>query len=104
MTTAVTRRVDDSGAAMATLRANPPATLAGIPVTVEDLSDRRGQQRTDALVLTGAGIRVVVRPSGTEPKLKSYIEVHRAPTDDLSASRSHARALVGELASAAQQW
>ncbi|MCV7252189.1 phospho-sugar mutase [Mycobacterium hackensackense] len=104
VTTAVTRRVDDSGAAMATLRANPPATLAGIPVTVEDLSDRRGQQRTDALVLTGAGIRVVVRPSGTEPKLKSYIEVHRAPTDDLSASRSHARALVGELVSAAQQW
>ncbi|MDX1874190.1 phospho-sugar mutase [Mycolicibacterium sp. 120266] len=103
-TAAVTRRVDDAPEAMAALRANPPAALAGIPVTVEDLGQRRGQQRTDALVFSGAGIRVVIRPSGTEPKLKSYIEVRCAPTDDLAAARTAAAALRGELVAAAQAW
>ncbi|MGH3584108.1 MAG: phospho-sugar mutase, partial [Mycobacterium sp.] len=103
-TAAVTRRVDDADAAMAALRANPPAALADIAVTVDDLLDRRGQQRTDALVFTGDGVRVVVRPSGTEPKLKSYLEVHCVPTDDLDAARSRARVLLTELVNAAQQW
>lgn len=104
LTTAVTRRVQDSGAAMAALRANPPVTLADIPVAVDDLMDRRGQQRTDALAFTGDGIRVVVRPSGTEPKLKSYIEVRGAPTDDVDAARGRAQALAAELVTAAQRW
>lgn len=103
-TAAVTRRVDDADAAMAALRANPPAALADIAVTVDDLLDRRGQQRTDALVFTGDGVRVVVRPSGTEQKLKSYLEVHCVPTDDLDAARSRARVLLTELVNAAQQW
>jgi phosphomannomutase len=103
-TAAVTRRVTDAGAAMAALRANPPAALAGIPVTVDDLGQRRGQQRTDALVFTGAGIRVVIRPSGTEPKLKSYIEVRRPRTDDLAGARAAAAALRAELVAAAQAW
>ncbi|MHA3023324.1 phospho-sugar mutase [Mycobacterium sp. BMJ-28] len=103
-TAAVTRRVDDADAAMAALRADPPAALADIPVTVEDLAQRRGQQRTDALVFTGEGVRVVVRPSGTEPKLKSYIEVHSAPAADVGAARSRAHALVRALVTAAQQW
>lgn len=103
-TAAVTRRVDDADAAMAALRANPPAALVDIPVAVDDLLDRRGQQRTDALVFTGDGVRVVVRPSGTEPKLKSYLEVHGAPTDDVDAARSQARVVLAELVRAAQQW
>jgi phosphomannomutase len=100
----VTRRVDDADVAMAALRANPPAALADIPVVVDDLLDRRGQQRTDALVFTGDGVRVVVRPSGTEPKLKSYLEVRGAPTDDVDAAASGAHAVLTELVSAAQQW
>jgi phosphomannomutase len=104
VTSAVSRRVRDAGAAMAALRANPPAVLAGIAVNVDDLGQRRGLQRTDALVFTGEDIRVVVRPSGTEPKLKSYVEVRRAPADDLDTARTQAEQLRTELVAAVSQW
>ncbi|MGU3500117.1 phospho-sugar mutase [Mycobacterium sp. C31M] len=104
LTTAVSRRVDDAAAAMSRLRADPPAELAGIPVTVEDLDRRRGQHRTDALILSGDGLRVVIRPSGTEPKLKSYIEVRRPPTDDLDTARAAAQSLTDRLVTAARRW
>ncbi|MDR1807548.1 MAG: phospho-sugar mutase [Propionibacteriaceae bacterium] len=62
---------------MARLRANAPATLAGSPVvTVADLADGyEGLPPTDGiLLLTRDDDRVVVRPSGTEPKVKCYLE------------------------------
>ncbi|MBL8931392.1 MAG: phospho-sugar mutase [Kineosporiaceae bacterium] len=67
-------------AAMTRVRATPPVSLAGQPVvSVEDLAVGTGQEGglppTDGLRLrTGGGIRVVIRPSGTEPKLKCYLE------------------------------
>ena len=62
---------------MAGLRAAPPAALAGSPVrSVTDLAPGRAElPPTDALILRLDGARVVVRPSGTEPKLKAYLEV-----------------------------
>ncbi|MGV9799117.1 phospho-sugar mutase [Mycobacterium sp. NPDC003449] len=109
VTRAVSRPVEDAAAAMARLRSAPPEELAGVAVTADDLLQRRGQQRTDALIFAGdAGddttIRVVVRPSGTEPKLKSYIEVRCAPTDDVDAARGRARAVAERLAAAADRW
>jgi phosphomannomutase len=75
-------------AAMARLRTSPPATFLGAPVTeVTDLLPR-----TDALRLRTDSTRVVVRPSGTEPKLKCYLQVSRAVPDgaDLAALRAEA--------------
>lgn len=70
------------GATMARLREAPPAELAGSPVVaLVDLAagtddDRGGLPPTDGLrLLTADGTRVVVRPSGTEPKVKAYLEV-----------------------------
>jgi phosphomannomutase len=57
--------------AMARLRAETPATLLGRPVTA--VEDRLPE--ADVLTLRADGVRVVVRPSGTEPKLKAYLEV-----------------------------
>ncbi|QIS01853.1 phospho-sugar mutase [Nocardia brasiliensis] len=65
----------DAAAVVARLRANPPDEIAGEPVKFTDLLQVRGRMRTDALIFEGAGTRVVVRPSGTEPKLKCYLEV-----------------------------
>jgi len=109
-TTAVSRRVadaDDAEAAMARLRATPPDRLAGFEVKVTDLLLERGQRRTDALVFFGGDdddwVRMVVRPSGTEPKLKSYIEVRCANVGDLEATRAKARGVQDELVSVAHQ-
>ncbi len=73
-------RVKDLGliaSAMHRLRAQPPTELAGLPITrAEDLT--QGTEKlppTDGLRYTLDGARVVVRPSGTEPKLKCYLEV-----------------------------
>jgi phosphomannomutase len=55
---------------MARLRADPPDRLLDHPVEVADLLPD-----TDALRWTFPGGRVVLRPSGTEPKLKAYLQV-----------------------------
>jgi phosphomannomutase len=67
-------RVDDLReiqTAMARIRADIPATLLDVPVTsVQDLLPA-----ADVLILRTETARVVIRPSGTEPKLKAYLEV-----------------------------
>ena len=80
-TAPVTVRVDDLSiipATMAKVRATPPTTLLGVPVArVEDLTQGSADlPPTDALrIVTEEGDRVIVRPSGTEPKVKCYLEV-----------------------------
>jgi phosphomannomutase len=103
-------RVDDLaliGEAMARLRARPPAELAGLAVTsAEDLAaGAEGLPPTDGLRyrLAGEGVesaRVVVRPSGTEPKVKCYLEVVLPAGSDLPAARARAAGLLDALKSA----
>ncbi|GAA0738376.1 phospho-sugar mutase [Dactylosporangium roseum] len=67
-------RVDDLAdiaLAMDTIRRRPPAALLDEPVT--GVEDRLPE--SDVLILRAGTTRVVVRPSGTEPKLKAYLEV-----------------------------
>ncbi|MFI6428789.1 phospho-sugar mutase [Rhodococcus oryzae] len=77
---------------MARLRADLPLSLAGDEVTAEDLLARRGALRTDAVVLRGERTRMVVRPSGTEPKLKCYLEVVVDVDDRSGLDRARAEA------------
>src|SRR5690606_35202511 len=107
LTSAVSLRVPDAAPAMAALRADPPPTLAGSAVVVADLLERAGHDSTDAVVLSAvrgeAELRMTVRPSGTEPKLKFYLEVSCAPAEDLEAARASADELRGALVAAAHQ-
>jgi phosphomannomutase len=85
----------------------PPATLAGRPVTeVEDLRTGRRLPPTDGVILRGEGVRLVVRPSGTEPKLKAYAEAVVPPPpagdaktdgDGLAVARAEADRTVAAL-------
>jgi phosphomannomutase len=64
------------GEIMAGLRATAPGTLGEAAVrSVTDLAQGGELPPTDALILRLDGARVVLRPSGTEPKLKAYLEV-----------------------------
>ncbi|HEX3591079.1 MAG TPA: phospho-sugar mutase [Pseudonocardiaceae bacterium] len=82
------------GAMMAALRQSPPAELAGSAVTAEDLLPD-----ADVFRLRGKGLRVVVRPSGTEPKLKAYVEVVEpvAEESELAAAKERAARRLGRL-------
>jgi phosphomannomutase len=51
----------------------------------------------DVLVLRRAGERLVVRPSGTEPKLKAYLEVVQPVDGDLVAARAAAEERLATL-------
>jgi phosphomannomutase len=110
-TTAVSRQVGDAQeaqAVMSRLRREPPDRLGGFQLTVTDLLREDGQRRTDALILFGGDdqnwVRLVVRPSGTEPKVKSYIEVRCANDGDLARARAKARAIQDELVGVAQRF
>jgi phosphomannomutase len=74
-------RVSDMGAItklLAGLRKSPPAEIAGRKVdAIDDLAaPKDGLPPTDGLrIWLAGGIRIIVRPSGTEAKMKCYIEV-----------------------------
>ncbi|MGX5697943.1 phospho-sugar mutase [Agromyces soli] len=87
------------GEVMARLRERPPAEVGGIRVErIDDLLDAGGElPPSDVLriVLAGGG-RVMVRPSGTEPKLKVYIDAV-SDTGSVSERRAEASAAVAAL-------
>jgi phosphomannomutase len=54
---------------------------------------------TDGVVVRSAGLRLIVRPSGTEPKLKCYAEavVPVPQGGDLAAARAEGSRLVAAV-------
>ncbi|WP_404957178.1 phospho-sugar mutase [Streptomyces sp. 147326] len=90
--------------AMAALRAEPPVSLAGLRVvSAEDLT--KGTETlppTDGLRYYLEGdykARVIVRPSGTEPKLKCYLEVvvPVAEASDLTSARTRGQEILDAI-------
>jgi phosphomannomutase len=80
--------------AMARLRARSPAQLLDRDVQATDLA--HAEPSVDAVRLLGDGVRVIVRPSGTEPKLKAYLEVV-VPVSDAAAVPAARRRGADEL-------
>ncbi len=87
------------GVVMARLRAAPAAEIGGVAVmSIDDLAEGAGPglPPTEGLrYLLADQTRVIVRPSGTEPKLKIYLEAIVHPNGDLAAARAEA---AGRLA------
>ena len=106
-TDAFSIRVEDLsiiGRIMERLRADPPASVAGVEVSrLDDLAEGDGGlPSTEGLrwYLTDAS-RIIVRPSGTEPKLKVYLEVIEPVTgDDLRGARERAASRLAALRAA----
>ncbi|WP_285726650.1 phospho-sugar mutase [Psychromicrobium xiongbiense] len=89
-------------AMMDRVRDHPPVSLAGSPVdTVQDLSlGSHGLPPTDGMLyINREDVRVIVRPSGTEPKLKCYLEAI-VPVDSAAAlpeARRKARTVLNAV-------
>jgi phosphomannomutase len=98
---------------MAGIRNSPPMELGGLSVSrVDDLAIGLGElPKTDAVIIHLAGTdqiqkaRVIVRPSGTEPKIKCYLEVvvrgndlaiaQQTADNELKSLAADARPLLG---------
>jgi phosphomannomutase len=80
------------------LRTNPPAQIAGVDAVFEDMNKGSGSlPATDALRFTlQDGRTVIVRPSGTEPKLKCYLQA-------VSDNEAQSQKLLAELEAAMRQ-
>ncbi len=93
---------------MAELRARPPAEIGGLPVQrLDDLEEGwAGLPPTDGLRFDlGGGSRVIIRPSGTEPKVKSYLQSVVPVTDgDLDLARVTASARLAAMADDLRRW
>jgi phosphomannomutase len=127
LTTQVTLHAPSPAGIMGRLRAAPPAVLAGQPVIgSEDLAAgadgaapaaragaaeagaagaararEPGLPPADVLIYRLPGARVVIRPSGTEPKLKAYLEIAEPATPrTLAAARALAAERLGPLRAA----
>jgi phosphomannomutase len=89
-------RVDDLSliaAAMERLRAALPERLLGRPIeSAEELLPD-----ADVVILRAPGVRVVVRPSGTEPKLKAYLEVVVPVAGSVADARAEAAEQLATL-------
>ncbi|NBQ41942.1 MAG: phospho-sugar mutase [Mycobacteriaceae bacterium] len=79
--------------AMARLRAAPPVSLGGRAVVrMDDLENGvDGLPPTDGLRFTLDDARVIIRPSGTEPKLKCYLQVVVPVSGDVTGAKAHAQ-------------
>lgn len=73
------------GRIMTGVRLQPLKTLLGENVEFEDLALGRKLKPTDGVILDSASARMIIRPSGTEPKLKCYLQV-RGPTEELATA------------------
>ena len=79
--------------AMGRLRADPPTALGGREVVrMDDLEKGAdGLPPTDGLRFTLKDARVIIRPSGTEPKLKCYLQVVVPVTGEIGRARAKAQ-------------
>lgn len=83
---------------MTAIRAHPPVEILGQPVSMKDFLQESGHGKTDALVFSGAGLKVIFRPSGTEPKLKCYLQFSGEGSDaGLDELRGWAQQLIATL-------
>jgi phosphomannomutase len=92
--------IDELGRIMAAARAESPVSLAGLALTdVWDYAVGGPLMPTDAIEWTFAdSARVVLRPSGTEPKIKCYLEVLLQPRQgEVAAARRRALAQLSEI-------
>ena len=87
--------------AMANLRKSPPKEFEGRLLDAEDLL--LSENPTDALIVSGDSLKLIFRPSGTEPKLKCYLQFQAENSELAIAGLSRLREFASGLIDNAQQ-
>jgi phosphomannomutase len=83
---------------MNALRIAPPTQILGQQVKLKDFLENAGFDKTDALVFSSEKLKVIFRPSGTEPKLKCYLQLRGEDSESgLESLRSWAKNLIEAL-------
>jgi phosphomannomutase len=93
---------DRMKALMATFRAKPPTTIGNIPVSsYTDYLQKTDLPKSDVLrFILADQSRIIIRPSGTEPKVKVYLEVvQKNPTESPSSCEARLQSLVSFIKS-----
>jgi len=103
----ITLRLESSGSAPSVtdiLRSTPPEVFGGVAVShVDDFEKGVGEFPKENILryYLADGSRAIVRPSGTEPKLKIYLDTEGATSKDakdaLVALEAAVRALLATL-------
>jgi phosphomannomutase len=106
-----TTGAEEIAAAMARLADEVPDELAGAAVAGHRDFRVGADDRPRWLAATplveldlGGGSRVLIRPSGTEPKLKVYVDLRVDPGEDMAAVESAARGRADAIGRAAADW
>ena len=89
------------------LRADPPTAIGGVRVRgfIDLESTESDLPPTDGLLFELEGnARVIIRPSGTEPKVKCYLQTVVPVTGDLEQARAQARRQLDALADDVRAW
>ncbi|MSV39841.1 MAG: phospho-sugar mutase, partial [Actinobacteria bacterium] len=90
------------GVILGRLRSNPPASIAGrAVVSIDDLArPKDGLPPTDGIRLWLEGaVRIIIRPSGTEAKMKCYVEAIEKDSSTAQNVLDQLRAPLKELLS-----
>jgi phosphomannomutase len=91
---------------MSTLRNQPPTSIGGLEVTrFIDLELGTDLPPTDGLLFElTSNARVIIRPSGTEPKVKAYLQAVVPVTADLTSAREQADLQIAALEATVRTW
>jgi phosphomannomutase len=94
ITDQISIRVSEIGrskALMDQILGDPPSQILGCNLeSIENLNEQKDLSTPGIRLKYSGGIRVIIRPSGTEPKLKCYIEV-------IGASNSDSEKLISQV-------
>ncbi len=93
------RGADEKNALIASVRKDPPSEISGR--RVESFKDYLlgidGLPKSDVMELSGDGFKVIIRPSGTEPKLKMYLFADGRTKEEASESLKNIRNSLDEI-------
>jgi phosphomannomutase len=88
------------GKIMSDVKASPVAEILGETAEFENLELGKNLPSTEGVIFTTGSHRVIIRPSGTEPKLKCYLQVTAGSEEESKTKLAQLKEWAQQLLSA----